>query len=795
MNEAETCRTTVRPKLEAAGWEANGERHYREQVGITAGRIVVTGGQPKRLKRKVPDFLLYFTRDVLLAVVEAKSDRRPAADGLQQAKDYAQTLGLSFAYSTNGAEVIEYDFLTHAETVRADFPTPAELWQRYQIGMSLSSAVRDALLVPDFYDPKKIPWYYQRIAIERAVRAIVGGQKRCLLTLATGTGKTTVAFQICWKLWSAKWTADGDPVRKPRILFLADRNKLVDDPKDRDFKPFGDARHKIAGKAEKGREMYFALYQALADDDTRPGLYRQYPPDYFDLIVIDECHRGSAGDEGRWRDILTYFHPAYQLGMTATPLREDNRDTYLYFGNPLYTYSLKQGIEDGFLAPYRVRRVVTTFDSAGWRPTKAQLDKRNRPIPDQEYGTKDFERVISLEARNNAIARHLTDYLRKTDPYAKTIVFCVDQDHASLMRQAIHNLNKDLAAEGYQEEGSPYVARVTADEGDIGGGFLGRFQDPENNFPVILTTSQLLTTGVDAPTCKNVVLVRVIGSMTEFKQIIGRGTRTKEEYGKLFFTILDYTGSATQKFADKEWDGELPEYPVEEIDEYGRSLTPPPVTPPDPPEEGDGANEPGGGFIPPEPPPGFEKYRTHGGPGGIDTEIVYDLDPSGKKLRTVEIAQYTREEVRKLSTTADDLRARWARPATRAALLAELDQRGIDFPVLAAEAGQPDADPFDLLCHLAYNAPLLTRRQRADKLRTGRADFFDQYGPDARAVLVAVLDKYAEHGVGQFAMPDVLKVPPLSALGTPAEIAARFPGGAEGLLAAIDRLQEYLYAA
>jgi len=791
MNEAETCRTLVRPKLEVAGWESNGERHYKEQIGITDGRIVVNAAGARRMKKKIPDFLLYFTRDVLLGVVEAKSDRRPAADGLQQAKDYAKTLGLYFAFATNGTEVIEFDAFTQAETVRDVFPTPAELWQRYQTGMSLSGVETNALLVPDYYVEKKRPRYYQRIAIERAVRAVVGGQRRCLLTLATGTGKTTVAFQICWKLWSAKWNAKSDQTRKPRILFLADRNKLVDDPMGKDFAPFGDARWKIeGGKATTGREMYFALYQALAGDDDRPGLFRQYPPDYFDLIVIDECHRGSAGDEGRWRDILTYFHPAYQLGMTATPLREDSRDSYLYFGNPLYTYSLKEGIEDGFLAPYRVRRVVTTFDAAKWRPTKGQLDARGRPIPDQEYGTKEFERVLSLQARNDAIARHLTEFFHKTDRYAKTIVFCVDQEHAAMMRAALHDLNKDLAAEA-AKEGTEYAARVTSDEGEIGGGFLDLFQDPETKFPVVLTTSQLLTTGVDAPTCRNVVIVRAVGSMTEFKQIIGRGTRTREDHGKLFFHIIDYTGSATLQFADPAFDGEPAEATQDEIDVYGNTLAPP-APPPGPPEGGD--EEQRGGEISPPPPPGREKLYVHGGPGGIDTEITYDLDPSGKKLRTVEIAKYVGDEIRKLYTTPEELRRHWTDPGRRPAVLAELAQRGIDFPVLAAEAGQPDADPFDLLCHLAYNAPLLTRRERADKLRKGKPDFFARYGPNARAVLDAILDKYAEHGVGEFAMPNVLEVPPLSDFGSLNEIAGRF-GGVAQLLAAVDQLQEYLYAA
>ncbi len=540
--------------------------------------------------------------------------------------------------------------------------------------------------------------------------------------------------------------------------------------------------------------MYFALYQSLAGDANSPGLYNQYPRDYFDLIVIDECHRGSASDESRWRDILTYFEPAFQLGMTATPLREDNRDSYLYFGNPLYTYSLKQGIEDGFLAPYRVHRIVTTFDAVGWRPIKGQLDKNKNPIPDQEYHTKDFERVISLDARNTAVAQHITDFLKKTDRYSKTIVFCADQEHASMMRGLLHNMNKDLAAEA-AAEGSEYVARVTSDEGDIGAGFLDKFQDPEQKFPVILTTSQLLTTGVDAPTCRNVVLVRPIGSMTEFKQIIGRGTRLREDHGKLFFNILDYAGSATQKFADPDFDGAPAEATQEEIDEHGATIamTADPI--PSDLEENDEEEGGPGGWSIVDPPPGEpRKLYTHGGPGGIDTEITLDIDADGKKLRTVEITKYVGEEVQKLATDSSDLRKKWANAAKRADVVAALEQRGVDFQALAAGAGQPDADPFDLLCHIAYNAPLLTRKQRAEKLRKGKPDFFEQYGPDARTVLNAILDKYAEHGVGEFSLPNVLEVPPISSFGSLADIAGKF-GGTDKLLAAVDLLQEHLYAA
>jgi type I restriction enzyme R subunit len=790
MNEADTCRTLVRPKLEAAGWDG-GKHFYSEQTPFADGRIIVPGGKPRRLKKKVSDFLLRYTRDITLAVVEAKSDRRPAGDGLQQAKDYAAILGLKFAYATNGTDIIEYDFFTCQERFIDRFPTPDELWARYQIGQGLTSAVANALLVPFFHRPGREPRYYQKIAIQRAVEAITGGRKRCLLTMATGTGKTEVAFQICWKLWSAGWNARGEPGKKPRILFLADRNVLVDDPKGNTFAPFEDARHKIEGEAVKSREMYFAIYQAIARDERRPGLYLEYAPDFFDLIVVDERHRGSARDESNWREILEYFEPAYQLGMTATPLRQDNRDTYLYFGDPLYTYSLKQGIEDGFLAPYRVHRVLTTFDAAGWRPNRGQQDVYGREIPDEEYHTKDFERVISLQARTEAIARHLTDFLRKTDRHAKTIVFCVDQEHADQMRRALNNLNADLVRQ--PPPGEEYVARVTSDEGRPGLGFLYKFKDTEEHYPVILTTSQLLTTGVDAPTCQNVVLVRVIGSMTEFKQIIGRGTRVFGDKGKLFFNILDYTGSATQMFADPAFDGEPSLVSTEEIDEQGQTVEGTEQVQEEPPPEDDGesgVSTPGYDDEHPEP----RKYYVRGGPADIDTEVTYDLDADGSKLRTVQITQYAAETVKTLYTDPEDLRRKWSDFEQRSAVIEKLEERHIDFNELAASAGKPDADPFDLLCHLAYNAPLLTRRERAEKLRRDRKDFFDQYGPEARTIIWELLDKYADHGTAQFAVPDVFEVPPISQHGNLKEIAAKF-GGTDKLMEAFSKLQELLYAA
>jgi type I restriction enzyme R subunit len=502
----------------------------------------------------------------------------------------------------------------------------------------------------------------------------------------------------------------------------------------------------------------------------------------------DTCRRlvfprlqGSGRDESNWREILTYFEPAYQLGMTATPLRDDNRDTYLYFGNPIYQYSLRQGIDDGFLAPYRVHRVVTEWDAAGWRPGKSDLDRYGRPIPDDEYQTRDFERVVALRARTGAIARHLTDFLGRTDRLAKTIVFCVDQEHADEMRRSLNNLNADLV-----RDHPNYVCRVTADEGDVGRGHLGRFQDVETRTPTILTTSQLLTTGVDAPTCKNVVLARVVGSMTDFKQIIGRGTRVRDDYGKLWFNIVDYTGSATRMFADPEFDGDPALLTEEELDGGPQKVL----------REAEAA----------EPPPDREaqlvepltderrKFYFDGGQVEIAAHLVYELDPSGKQLRVFRYTEYAADSVRTLCPSAPELRARWADPSERNEIIERLTERGVSFEELADATGSPEADPFELLCHLAFNAPLRTRRERAQRLRDERKDFFDKYGPEARVILEELLEKYAEHGAAQFVIPDVLKVPPVSAHGNVGEIIQVF-GGPDRIRSAVSELQRLPYAA
>jgi type I restriction enzyme R subunit len=783
LSEADTCRKFVVPKLAAAGWD-NDPHSIAEQRTITDGRIVPVGRGFVRKPPKRVDYLLRYTRDFPLAVVEAKAAYKTAGDGVQQAKQYAEMLGVKFAYSTNGHEIIEFDYVTGLEQAVGGYPSPGELWQRYRRASGLEDeTAADRLLTPGNHGVGKGERYYQQIAINRAVETILKGQRRLLITMATGTGKTVVAFQICWKLWSARWNRTGE-YRRPRILYLADRNILVDPPKDGIFAAFGDARYKIeSGEVVKSREMYFAIYQALAEHERRLGLFRSFPTDFFDLVIVDECHRGSARDDSSWRVILEYFEPAYQLGMTATPLRVETRDTYRYFGNPIYEYSLRQGIEDGFLAPYRVHRVITEWDAAGWRPSRDELDRYGRAIPDDEYQTKDFERVVALRARTQAIARHLTEFMKKQDRFAKTIVFCVDQEHASEMRRELSNLNSDLVAQY-----SDYVCRVTADEGDIGRGHLGRFQDVDTKTPTIVTTSQLLTTGVDVPTCKNVVLARVIGSMTEFKQIIGRGTRVRDDYGKLWFNIVDYTGSATRMFADPAFDGDPVRITEEELAEDGetRVIADTPVA-----EE---PEEPGPPDIVEPPTEDRRKFYFDGGQVEIAAHLVYELDPNGKQLRVVRYTDYAAETVRTLWPTTRELREQWADPSKRSVIIRRLQERGIDFGELRDTSEQPDADPFDLLCHFAFNAPLRTRRERSQQMRSERRDFFDRYGPEAREILDELLEKYAEHGDAQFALPDVLKVPPISSHGQVSDIIRLF-GGADQLRLAVSELQGYLYAA
>jgi type I restriction enzyme R subunit len=772
--EADTCRKYVLPKLYASGWN---DDQINEQTTFTDGRIMVVGTKVYRKPQKRADYLLRYKPSCMIAVVEAKASYKNPRDGLQQAKEYAQILDLKFAYSTNGQGIVEHDFLSGKESDLDSFPKPDELWGRLNSYLVMKTPEQERrFLTPSLPVPGKSLRYYQEIAINRTTQGILKGKRRILLNMATGTGKTDVAFHICWRLWNTRWNRNNEP-RRPRILYLSDRSILVDDPKDKQFAPFGDARWKIQGEAIKSREMYFATYQAIAKDERRPGLYREYSPEFFDLIIVDECHRGSAKDESNWREILEYFKPAYQLGMTATPLRADNRDTYRYFGNPVYTYSLRQGIDDGFLAPYRVHRIVTDVDATGWRPSKDELDRYDRPIPDEQYETADFERIVALKARTQAIAKSVTDFLHNTDVFDKTIVFCVDQEHADEMRHAINNLCADLAVQH-----PDYVVRIVADEGDIGRGHLSRFQELETHTPTVVTTSKLLTTGVDVQTCKNIVIARVIKSMTEFKQIIGRGTRVRADYGKLWFSILDYTGSATQLFADPEFDGD----PIDSPSEI-------PIGDKIPTPKDEEPRQELGGFLPEVVREEPAKYYVDDGKVGIATHFVYELDGHGKKLRIVKFVDYASEKIRSMWTSAAELRSHWDNAEQRAAILDALAEHGITLEQLGENAGQPDADPFDLLCYVAFNAPLRTRRERAERLRKGRVDFWEYFKPEAQQILNEILDKYIEYGTAQFKVPDILKVQPISQHGNVVEIAAMF-GGVDQLRGAIEQMQTLLYA-
>lgn len=783
--EADTCRDYIVPRLRDAGWR--NEQIIQERF-FTDGRIVPTIRGHRREPGKRADYLLEIDPGFAIAVVEAKRLYKLPSDGLQQAMRYAEILGLPFAYSSNGRGIVEHDYDSGRQHQLDDFPSPEDLWRRYRAWRGLEEQIEEDILLPfnrDLRNPDgsvKEPRYYQTIAINAAVQAALQGRKRLLLTMATGTGKTFVALQTVWKLWSSNWKTE----RKPRILYMADRNILVDQPITREFVPvFGsDAVWKVSGAAKTGREIFFALYQAIGETAGGEGIFRDYPSDYFDLIIVDECHRGSARDESSWRGILEHFAPATQLGMTATPLRDDNIDTYRYFGNPLYQYSLAQGIEDGFLAPYRVRRVVLSPDAEGWAPAPQQLDLFGREIPEGMYTTPQFERVVSLLMRTRAAARHLTDHLKEHGRFDKTIVFCVDSEHAEQMRLALHEANADLTRQ-YPH----YVARIVSAEGDVGREHLDNFVDPEKETPVIATTSKLLSTGVDIPTCRNIVLFKPIGSIVDFKQIIGRGTRLFPDQDKLSFAIIDYSG-ATSLFADPEFDG-VPERVVEEvIDDAGETVG----------EEVElkteveaGALEEISGLAELE---GEEvhKYYVDEGEAYVTAEAVYLLVEGETSLKVVRYEEYAADQVRRLYPAAGDLRARWRNAESRDEIVAALEARGITLAELAERTGLEDADPFDLLVHIAWNGALISRRDRAARLRSDHREFFERFATEAREILDELIDKYADHGVDQLDDLRILEVPPLSERGTPVEIAKHF-GGANELREAVDELQELLYAA
>jgi type I restriction enzyme R subunit len=754
----------------------------REEAYFTKGRVIVRGKTVHRGEAKKADYLLYYKPNLPIAVIEAKDNNHSIGDGMQQALEYAEILDVPFAYSCNGDAFLEHDRTVTSATVTREipldqFPSPEELWNRYCAAKGFSQQ-QVTVATQDYYDDgsQKSARYYQQIAINRTVEAIAHGENRILLVMATGTGKTYTAFQIIWRLWKAG--------TKKRILFLVDRNILADQTKTNDFKPFGQAMTKITNRTvDKAFEIYLCLYQAVTGTEEESNIYKQFSPDFFDLIVVDECHRGSAADDATWRQVLEYFTSATQIGLTATPKETKDVSNIEYFGEPVYTYSLRQGIADGFLAPYKVVRIGIDKDLDGWRPEDGQTDKYGQLIEDREYNDRDFDRNLVLEKRTELVAAKVSEFLRATNRFAKTIIFCENIDHAERMRQALVNANADLAAAN-----SKYVMRITGDN-DEGKAQLDNFIDPESTYPVIACTSRLMSTGVDAQTCHLIVLDRHIGSPTEFKQIIGRGTRINEDYNKFFFTIMDFR-RATAMFADSSFDGDPvqiyepgPDDPPIPPDDLPPGPVPPggePLEQPLPPDPGPG---PGGdGLTPPR------RYVVNNVPVSIAVERVQYLDEHGR-LITESLTDYTRKTVLKHYASLDDFLATWTHAERKQTILEELANQGVFFDELAEQVGK-DFDPFDLVCHVAFDRPPLSRRERAEKVK--KRDIFGKYEATARAVLAALLEKYATSGIASVESLEILKVDPLTAFGTPVEIVKLF-GGKPGYIAAIRELETALY--
>jgi type I restriction enzyme R subunit len=779
FTEADIKTKYILPAIKSAGWDL--QTQVREEVSFTHGRIIVRGKMAARGTSKRADYILYYKPNIPLAIIEAKDDDHQLGDGMQQALEYAEILDIPFVFTSNGTGFRFHDKSGTSEQVERDIPldclpSPQELWKRYKKYRNIEAPAAEAVVVQDYYSDGsgKSPRYYQLNAINRAMEAIAKGQDRILLVMATGTGKTYTAFQIIWRLWKSK--------TKKRILFLADRNILVDQTRQNDFKPFGQAMTKIAKRQiDKSYEIYLSLYQAVTGTEEEQNIYKQFSPDFFDLIIIDECHRSSAAEDSAWRAILEYFSSATQIGLTATPKETADVSNIDYFGAPVYTYSLKQGIEDGFLAPYKVIRIDIDKDVLGFRPEKGQEDKFGNLIEDRIYNQKDFNRTLVLEPRDWLVAKKITAYLKATNRFDKTIVFCEDIDHAERMRQALANLNSDLVLKNHR-----YVMKITGDD-QQGKAELDNFIDPESVHPVIATTSKLLTTGVDAKTCKLVVLDQRIQSMTEFKQIIGRGTRIDEEHGKLYFTIMDFK-KATELFADPDFDGD----PVQIYQPSGDDD----IVPPDDesnvdPSEGTPL-KPDISFDPnAEPGQKRVKYYVNNVEVNVISERVQYYDKDGK-LVTESLKDYTKKTVQKQYSTLDEFLRRWTETAKKEAIIKELENQGLLLNALREEVKNGDQyGTFDLICHIVYGQPPLTRKERADNVR--RRDYFTKYGEKARKVLDALLDKYADEDVTSLESAKVLSLKPINEMGTPVEIINDFFGGKDQYEAALRELEEQLF--
>ena len=788
LSERDICTKYIQPALEKAGWDKLTQ--IREEVSFTDGRIYVKGNLTSRGKGKRADYILYYKPNIPIAIIEAKDNRQAVKSGIQQALDYANILDIPSVFSSNGDGFYQHDRTCTDGNIEKElsldqFPTPAELWERYKKFKGIVTDEQERISAQDYFfdGSDRKPRYYQQIAINRAVEAIAKGRQRILLTMATGTGKTYTAFQIIHRLWKSG--------TKKRILFLADRNALIDQTRRGDFRHFKDKMTVIKQKKiDKSYEIYLALYQGLTNYDEDKDAYREFSPDFFDLIVIDECHRGSASEDSAWREILSYFKSATHIGLTATPKETETISSTEYFGEPIYTYSLKQGIQDGFLAPYKVIRIGLNVDLEGWRPEVGKTDKQGLLVDDRIYNRKDFDKGLVIDERTESVAKKVSDFLKKTNRFDKTIIFCVDIDHAQRMRTAIVNANIDLMAQN-----NKYVMQITGDN-DEGKRELDNFINPEEKYPVIATTSKLMTTGVDAQTCKLIVLDSNIASMTEFKQIIGRGTRINEEFGKTFFTIMDFR-NITDLFADPAFDGDPVrlnemdeddefESPEDEIvsgetviDENGDEVIfDTPYTPPD---------IIGGGDIISEPRP---KYYVNGVNVAVLNERIQYMDGNGK-LITGSLKDYTRQKVREQYQSLDEFLNKWNKADKKQAIIDELIEQGVVFENLK-EAISKEMDIFDLICHTAFDQPPLTRSERVKNVK--KRDYFTKYGEQARKVLEALLDKYADEGIENIEDMKVLQVNPFDAFGSPIEIVKLF-GGKRQYQQALMALEQEIYKA
>lgn len=745
------------------------------ETQITDGKINLRGNLVSRAQPKRADYVLYINANNPIAIVEAKDNQHAVADGLQQAMTYAQMLDVPFAYSSNGDAFREHDFLmgTERDIAMEDFPTPDELYARFQKGANGGAGLtqaEEAIIGQPYYSSQSTypPRYYQRVAVNRTLDAIARGQNRILLVMATGTGKTYTAFQIVYRLLRSGM--------KKKILYLADRNILVDQSIQQDFAPLEKTIHKInVAKDDPSSitsyEVYFSLYQQLVGDDEEEHYSALFQPDFFDLVIVDECHRGSAKEESRWRRILEYFSSATQIGMTATPKETRYISNISYFGDPVYTYSLKEGIEDGFLAPFKVINITTDI-SDGWRPYKGQRDIYGDEIEDRIYNNSDYDYNIVIEDRIRQVAREITAYLKSTDRMAKTIVFCATEDAAMRMRNALAELNTDM-----MQQNPDYVVRITG--GDIEGKKkLKYFISVGAKYPVIATTSKLLSTGADCKMTKLIVLDEMISSMTEFKQIIGRGTRLREKEGKTHFVVMDFR-AVTRLFADPDWDGPI------EIDEGftpGGSRVPRGGSP-----EGGEGDPP----IDPDPPRQMPVVDAEGCTVRIINKTVSVYDTNGKLLRQESIVDYTKSNILGTYASLDNFIRQWTAEEKKESIRELLRERGIDLELMKAEQGMGDVDDFDFICHVAFDKKPMTRRERADNVK--KRDFLSRYSGAAREVLEALLDRYMNTGIYEIEKTDILKLDPFAKMGKPARIAGYF-GGRDGYMQAVKALENAIYA-